>query len=97
MNIKAEDVFIYVLNISGAIVSQNSEITPERAVQRAFETLCHAERCGDAWAETHDENGKMKDPLEILQSLGNKLNPESIDKLGDMIAKKFEKFGEFPR
>jgi hypothetical protein len=97
MNIKAEDAFIYVLNISGAIVSQNSEITPGQAVERAFETLFYAEKCGDAWAETHDENGKMKDPLEILQNLGNKLNPESIDKLGDMIAKKFGKFGEFPQ
>jgi hypothetical protein len=85
------------LNISGAIVSQDSEITPERAVQRAFETLCHAERCGEAWKETHDENGKMKDPLEILQNLGNKLNPQNIEKIGDRIAKKFGKSGEFPQ
>jgi hypothetical protein len=84
MKIKADDAFIYILNISGAIVSQDSTITPEKATMRAFETLFHAERCADAWAETHDENGNLKDPFELLKSLGEKLSPENREKLGDM-------------
>jgi hypothetical protein len=42
--------------------------------------------------KTHDEDGKIKDPFEILQSLGDELSPKSIETLGDMIAKKHEKF-----
>jgi hypothetical protein len=89
MKIKADDAFSYILNISGAIVSQDSTITPEKATMRAFETLCHAEKCADAWAETRDENGNMKDPLDLLKSLGETLSPAHREKLGDMIAKRF--------
>jgi hypothetical protein len=89
MKIKADDVFIYILNIAGAIVSQNSNITPEEATKRAIQTLCYVEKCADAWAETHDENGNLKDPLELLKGLGEKLSPESMEKLGDIAAKRF--------
>jgi hypothetical protein len=89
MKIKAEDVFTYILGISRAIVSQNSEITPEQATKRALETFLRAQQCTEAWVETHDENGNFKDPFGLLQSLGKKLSPQSIEKLGDMIAEGF--------
>jgi hypothetical protein len=86
MNIKADNVFIYVLNIAGAIVSQDSSITPKLAVERAFKTLCYAEKCGDAWAETHDEEGKIKNPLELLTTLHDKIGDKSREILEQMIS-----------
>jgi hypothetical protein len=69
MNIKTEDVFIYVLNISGAIVSQNSEITPQQAVKRAVETLCHARMCSDAWEKPMMRTEKSKIRLKFYKVL----------------------------
>jgi hypothetical protein len=97
MNIKMEDVFIYILNIAGAIVSQNSEITPNKAVERALETIFHAKMCAEAWGNFHDKDGNLKDPLELLQSLGSKLSAKGVEKLGDMLAKGFGESGKFPQ
>jgi hypothetical protein len=81
MKIKEEDVFIYLLNLSGAIVSQNSEISPEDSVAKALATLLNVKKASEAWTVFYDEDGEIKDPLDLLKRLEGKVSPEVFEKI----------------
>jgi hypothetical protein len=87
MKITAEEAFAYVMGIAGMIVQHDREINPQEAVERAGQVMMQAKSFADAWEKTHDEDGNMKNPRELLASMQKRgMTPEQQKRFDELKA-----------